>query len=389
MKRYSKGEVGVKNRQGRYVLTFTCPTHHKRREVATGYPAKREFLTRARAKAAVIQTDFGTANYDPTLKKYRKPKKGKGSEIPKIVITVLMWLDRYLDYRVTQGTLEEITINNRWNPLRRHMERSGLFADMPGEALSVELAQNFTDYLGHQSMAKRSIRDYLSVLRGLGKYLKHQGVITSNVFEEVEIRIYGSKRRKQSKNPFTRDELTRILTTAKDHDRFTHYYLFILCLLNWGLRISELIGLRWCDINFQKAQVTIGSSLPKTGTYHRKRKSTKTGSIRTLDINQRLLELLQSVRSDNVSTDALIFRTVTGRVINDNRFRSDVWKPLLEVAKVEYRSPHTCRHTFASLGIEEYGWTDYQAAELLGHSSTKMIQQVYGHAINKGALPEI
>ena len=50
---------------------------------------------------------------------------------------------------MTQGTLEEITINNRWNPLRRHIKRSGLFTDMEGEALGVELAQSFTDYLGH------------------------------------------------------------------------------------------------------------------------------------------------------------------------------------------------------------------------------------------------
>ncbi|MFG6101695.1 tyrosine-type recombinase/integrase [Leptothoe sp. EHU-05/26/07-4] len=389
MKRYSKGEVGVKNRQGRYVLTFTCPTHHKRREIATGYPAKREFLTRARAKAAIIQTDLGTANYDPTLAKYRKPTKTARNEVVLESLSTFELLDRYQAHRVSLGKLQAITIHNRWNPLRQHMQRSKLFENLECKKLSTNLIQKFTDYLANQGLRKKSIRGYLSVLRGLSAYLNKLGVIDIDICAHVEIKTKYTSRPAQVKRPFNRDEVDAILTVAKEHARFNHYYLFILCLFSWGLRVSELIGLRWCDINFQTSQVTVGSSLSKVDTYHRKRKETKTGSVRTLSITPKLLQqFLDSRPQDYLSSD-LVFKTVRGKVINDGNFRLKVWKPLLKQTCVEYRSPHTCRHTFASLGIEEYGWTDYQAAQHLGHKDTRMIQQVYGHAITPGTMPEI
>lgn len=53
------------------------------------------------------------------------------------------------------------------------------------------------------------------------------------------------------------------------------------------------------------------------------------------------------------------------------------WKPLLKLLRIAYRRPYNMRHTFATNMLYRDLCTPVELAQYLGHSSTKMIYDVY------------
>ncbi len=164
-------------------------------------------------------------------------------------------------------------------------------------------------------------------------------------------------------------------------------------MLSLGLRPSEVIGLRWRHIDIDRKQVTISETMArsedgKTAGYARQRKSTKTVNIRTLPLTPRLVALLKGRRSPESQFDDLVFTTARGCVIDDHNFRERVWLETCKQTGIKYRPPYTTRHTLLSHGIEYEGWSLPQAAQIAGHTSTRMVAETYGHMLDQPQLPE-
>jgi integrase len=197
------------------------------------------------------------------------------------------------------------------------------------------------------------------------------------------------KSRKQDKEllePFSIDELKLILEGFQTHKAY--FYSFVKFLMLTGLRLSEAIGLQWKNINFARGEITINESMPIDRTknmYKRKRKTTKTGSIRILTINEQLRELLESIPKSE--KDDLVFHSCRGFTISDHQFRG-VWKTVLELQGIPYRRPHILRHTLLSMAIES-GIPISGVAYLAGHSTVQTVIKTYLHIINRPNLPNI
>ena len=198
----------------------------------------------------------------------------------------------------------------------------------------------------------------------------------------------------QNRQPFTLAEIDKFFT-ALLHDPVTaHYHDFCLALLSLGIRPSEAIGLRWQHVNLDQETVTICESLSRgedgnSAGYARQRKPTKTGNSRVLPLSPLLLDALSTRRPAAYNPDELIFTTPTKKPIDDRRFRERIWKRTCNAAGIPYRPPYTSRHTLLSHGIEFKGWTLPQAAQIAGHSNTRMVAERYGHALETPEFPEI
>ncbi len=164
-------------------------------------------------------------------------------------------------------------------------------------------------------------------------------------------------------------------------------------MLSLGLRPSEAIGLRWQHIDLDRKQVTISETMArsedgKTAGYARQRKPTKTVNVRTLPLRDHLVTLFQGRRSPESQPDDLVFTTARGCVIDDHNFRERVWLKTCKQAGIKYRPPYTTRHTLLSHGIEYKGWSLPQAAQIAGHTSTRMVAETYGHMLDRPQFPE-
>jgi hypothetical protein len=78
-----------------------------------------------------------------------------------------------------------------------------------------------------------------------------------------------------------------------------------------------------------------------------------------------------------------VFSDRTGRAIQEDGFRNNVWVPLLRRAQLRYRKPHTLRHSFASMLIEAGEPLTY-VQQQLGHHSAAFTLKVYGHLLPRG-----
>jgi integrase len=71
-----------------------------------------------------------------------------------------------------------------------------------------------------------------------------------------------------------------------------------------------------------------------------------------------------------------------------HNFSQRVWKAILNTAKVKpYRPPYAARHTFATWA-KRHGMTDEQLAYWMGHKTTRMVREHYGHLDNQPQVPE-
>jgi len=134
-----------------------------------------------------------------------------------------------------------------------------------------------------------------------------------------------------------------------------------------GLRPGELIALRWTDIREHSLVVRRGAGRV-TG-------ETKSGSVRTVPILGVLTDDLLALERGE--------ETVLG-IANWGNWAGRVWRPSAKAAHVA-RAPKVLRHTAASLWTAE-GRDVQQVANLLGHSTTRLVHDTYGHLFQEAQL---
>lgn len=151
-------------------------------------------------------------------------------------------------------------------------------------------------------------------------------------------------------------------------------YLMLNIMLSTGLRLAEVVNLRWKDVNLTSGKITVRNG--------------KGGKDRNLWIGEENLELMRSwkERQTEKAGEPLEFvftsmsKGTVGNKIN-RRYVQDMVKRYAEKAGIEKNiSPHTMRHTFATDLYRETGKIRL-VQKALGHVdlSTTMI---YTHIVD-------
>lgn len=375
--RAPKGSVSVK-RRGEY-LQIRWSVSGREFSLSAGLNTPLNSYN-ARELAAQIERDIAIGQFDPTLEKY----KPKPLEPEPVKLSVVEMFEQFTEHRRAEGTSDQ-AISSRYKPLLANMKRFGQPID------SEASARKFVDLLRSRQSA-RIANQNLSLLRGFAVWAVDLGLMPENPFKSIKP-LKQSKTVSPTRRPFTRQEITILLATAKTHPRFYQWHDFCMVLLYLGLRPSEAIGLRWQDVDIDRAEITISSSLARDGDGRsrgtaRVRRGTKTGSIRVLPLAESLQVMLRGRAAATAGKPGdLIFTSPKGKPIDDHNFSQREWKALCKAAGVPHRVPYACRHTVLSHGIEQ-GMTPQQAAYIAGHSSARMVNETYGHMITKPTLPD-
>jgi len=150
-----------------------------------------------------------------------------------------------------------------------------------------------------------------------------------------------------------------------------------------GLRWGEIAALRCMDVSLLNRTVVVDKALAKGEVGHIVTE-TKTHSARTVPFPKELskdLEVLISKRDPESS----LFSMPGGGPLEYNNFMNRYFRPALKKCGLSDVTFHSLRHTAASLLISQ-GTPITAVSGILGHASTKMTLDVYGHFYKGDAL---
>lgn len=182
------------------------------------------------------------------------------------------------------------------------------------------------------------------------------------------------KRNESSPDPFSRDDLQKVMDAARNYCRPT-VALVLETLAYTGMRLGECLAMHRDNLDAGNSQYMVKETV-RNGKFG----EPKTGR-RLIDLMEENAKSLQShilnLRRESMSQGieiGYLFPAFTQRVIQRALERA------CRTAKVRIRSPHDLRHTYATLLLMDH-YSPVYVQKQLGHHSITMTVDVYGHWI--------
>jgi integrase len=148
------------------------------------------------------------------------------------------------------------------------------------------------------------------------------------------------------------------------------------------MRIGELLGLQWGDIDFLGRFIEGRRAIVRGNVG-----PTKNGKFRRVDMSQQLSTTLDTRRTQRKAETLQkgwgavpdwVFVNEKGQPLDDCNLRNRIFYRCLEKAGLRRLRFHDLRHTFASLLIAQ-NESPKKIQVLLGHQSIKITMDTYGH----------
>lgn len=243
-----------------------------------------------------------------------------------------------------------------------------------------KLISSFISYLRKKKgkrgicYSDRTINRVISTLKSYFKFLKNEELIPVNPMDNIDIPRLGRK----LPDVLSVNEVVKIIESPDVNDRLGLRDRALLeCLYASGLRVSELIGLKIPDINFDENILRVFGKGSKE-------RIVPFGSKASFFLNEYLKNSRPYLKK-RYSEDYVFLNFRGGRLS-----RMGVWDILSKYAKISFPEkkiyPHILRHSFATHLLE--GGADIRIIqELLGHSDISTTQ-IYTH-VDKEYLLEI
>jgi integrase len=169
------------------------------------------------------------------------------------------------------------------------------------------------------------------------------------------------------KQALTSEQCQRLLAVLPEPVR-----TMVLVGILAGLRVGEILGLRWQDVDLPNRTIRI-----RQAAYRGSVGSPKTkGSKRTLPLPESLVEALRQHYEASPLRDGLVFPTRTGMPYSDTNLLARHLKPAGKQIGAPWVSWHTLRRTHATL-LSQSGASPKDAQAQLGHAHISTTMDIY------------
>jgi integrase/recombinase XerC len=210
-----------------------------------------------------------------------------------------------------------------------------------------------------RGLAPASLRGLASAWRSFFRYLAREGEVAINPATGVR----SPRVKRKLPEVLDADEMTALVEVpGEDAEAVRDRALFEL-LYSSGLRVSELCGVRWRDLDMGEGLLRVTGKGSKT---------------RIVPVGTKALEALAALRAQDVPDDGdPLVRGRGGKPLTPNGVRTRLKKRAQQQGVWKRVYPHLLRHSCASHLLESSG--DLRAVqELLGHADIGTTQ-IYTH----------
>jgi integrase len=242
---------------------------------------------------------------------------------------------------------------------------------------------------GKKPLSAKTIKDVHGKLHCILQQAVRLSYIRTNPSDNcVPPRVF-----KKEIKPLTDEQMNKLLAAIQD----SRYRIMIIVFMFTGLRESELLGLMWDCVDFDRGSILIDKQLNKSqrkgGGYSFN--PTKNGKSRLIVPAPYVMDLLREQRALQEKWRAaagaawnnehdLVFTTELGRYVS---FRAlyDCYKRIVKKLDMPGVRIHDLRHTYAVNSIRA-GDDIKTVQENLGHSTAAFTLDFYGHCTDEMRL---
>ncbi|MBO9422357.1 site-specific integrase [Labrenzia sp. R4_2] len=274
--------------------------------------------------------------------------------------------------RCERDELERATLRSYRNHVDHHIEPA--IGDRELSALTRSHVRDFMDDMLDKNSRAMTDKVLRSLRSALNEALDREW-IDNNVALSVKLRR--ASRNAPDRIIPTKVEIKAMLEIVPDKQR-----PLITTAIYTGMRMSELRGLRWEDVDFQKSIIRVRQ---RADRFNQIGKPKSKSGRRDIPMAPSVKKVLMAWKADCPTGDLdLVFPNGVGNVESPSNISNRVLYPLLKDAGIVTAegkpkfSFHALRHAAASLYIEQ-GWPAKKIQTLLGHASITMTFDVYGH----------
>lgn len=317
-----------------------------------------------------------------------------------------------LKYKLNQGTYKhtkDILFNDwikKWNDGRRpsiaystwrnydYFRRVHIKPELGDEAIKDLTTEQIQDFINEkykhgrvkgegEGLSERTIEYLYTTIHASLEAAVKRKILPYNVAEHVET----PKKKKKEINYLDRQQAKIFLDAAKD----SPYYTAFLLELYTGIRKSELLGLKWFNINFNLNSLTLNQQLLRTDEGLTLTELKTSNSYRTIPLSEEVIEQLKKHKSeqekrkqnlgDKYHDKEYVFCLDNGKPIDHSNFHKEFKRILKKTGLPDIRF-HDLRHTVATILVEQ-GTPSVTLQNLLGHHSSSFTIDTYVNSTQK------
>jgi len=328
-----------------------------------------------------------------------------GMYIENTNITLGAWLDEWLEVYAkpsvklsTYGSYEGY-IRNHIKPEIGKVKLSVLRADILQKFFNQKLTNGRCDKVKDTNtnklvtrkggLSEKTIKNMYNMIHSALKQAYRNGLVNQNVSEIISL----PKQKRNEMRVLSLEEQKALQRAVQDERLGIG---IILCLFT-GIRLGELLGLKFEDIDFENKTITIRRTLNRLKVFDNAEKKTdivigepKTNKAkRIIPLQEFLIPLLKTHRA-RVLTEQLkvanlyenhsfVMCNEFGKFLEPTTYQK-FFKNMLKKASIQDTNFHTLRHTFATRALES-GFDVKVLADILGHADASTTLNKYAHAL--------
>lgn len=265
--------------------------------------------------------------------------------------------------------VKSTTLSNYRMKLEKHI--LPVFGNVRFNCITIQLVKEFIKNKLNSGLSEKYVHDIIVLMKSISKYIcrlhGYQDIISDVTVPKSERKDMSLLTDNQQKS------LCKYLT-----ENLTSTNICILLSLYMGLRIGEICGLMWNDIDFEKSLLIVRRTVQRiskcngTELYIGSPKSK--ASRRSIPIPAFIMAILRQFRCD----DSEYILSGSTKVIEPRTLQRR-FKAILKKAGLPSINYHSLRHMFATNCIKA-GFDVKTLSVILGHSSVEITLNRYVHS---------
>ena len=292
------------------------------------------------------------------------------------------WLDTYM-----KDTVKQSTYASYRSYLNKHF---CVLGKILLKKLEPHTLQEFYNYkFREEGLSPKTLRNYHMALHKCLQQAVKEHLLVYNPCDAVTL----PSGEKPEISVFTNDQQRALVQASYRH----RYGVFIRLDLCTGLRMGELLALKWEDIDFSTAQLHVRRTINRLAKYEAHDGENKTeivfGTPKTKN-SRRMIPLTRTMADeltrwkqqqtqdkiragDKYTDDGFIVTNEFGHYFEQKTFKN-YYDRLLKDADIGHFTFHALRHTFATASLE-HGMDVKTLSTIIGHVTSATTLNVYAH----------